>query len=473
MWRTPRSTASSLYKKQFSDDEKDVFFCHLNEIDHIHLLDDYGKAATQPEDDFIRKDPRTGRIITKETYEHSTCPKVTLFANFRQRSSMNSHQHQVCLNAMTKLGRADNSLSMSDRTDIRTYAQLSIERQAEKKQFLDFVKDEFYKRNIKNCFHLQPELNTFVTKRLQRSMQMALASMNDSFRLQSALPITHNGGSGDPIVVEHEKMIHRIGVALAINANKYSNPVQVSSSFLEHFYSNHGDVVVPIDEPFLQHHSVDVVINVKTITSIVTSAKIHSVDWNVPFKVTACEDKNVIIFDDKLPALSVSCLEKNRLAYKYGVKALVVLPKKKEVFSFEENLFIQRHPPTIAVSDTSNATNETAPSYKLWHFEEYLTKFCHSTASENTASDSNHIRRLWNIKRNGHNSCRMVIDSSEDYCEKRKDGTVKFINLSPKLEYQCEFGAEQMTLAELIEEWCALRFGPDTVVHRGKHYGQK
>lgn len=454
-----------MYAKKFSDDEKDVFFCHLNEIDHIHLLDNYGKNRLQTDGVFIRQDPRTGQVISKELLDHSTHSKVTLYGNFPQKSSMNSQQHEACLNAMAKLGSDENNISMTDRNNIRIYEQLKLERDNEKRKFLEFVKDEFYRRNIKNCYNLQPELDTFIKKRFEQSVESVLASNDKFYQLQSAIPISQNDDNGT-ISIDHEATIAESGIVFPINRNKYTNPVQLSCSFLEHFYSNHADIIVPLDQSLLERHSVDVVISLKTLTSILTSAKNLSTNWNVLFTVQPCEERNVIVFDEILPVPSFSCLEKNRLAYKYSVKAGVVVPKKKEIFSFDEKRFIQRPVHTITNHLASNSLQEIG--YKVWNFEEYLTKYFDSgSPNQNPSSDSNHIRRLWNIKRNNVDCCRMMIDSSHDFCEKEKNGTAKYAHLSPKLEYQCEFGAEVMTLSELISEWCALRFGPDTLIHRG------
>ncbi|KAG4070129.1 hypothetical protein HA402_013372 [Bradysia odoriphaga] len=474
LWKGSGSTTSSLYKKQFSDDEKDIFFCHLNEIDHIHLVDNYGLGNDLlTENVFIRTDPRTGQEVTKELYDHSNPSKAVLFANFPERSSMNSRQHQSCLNAIAMLRADPSDVSMSDRNDIRVYEQLTIERSKEKAKFYEFVKSEFYKRNIKNCYDLQTELNKFITKRWQDSVESASTTNNACYQLQSAIPISGAHNNGDvTVVVEHEKTIKQTGVVLMVNHNKYRNLVRLSCPFLNNFFSNIPEITSPLnplDESFIQSESVDVVISLKTLAAILTSASILSTDWNVTFTVKTYENKNVVIFDDLLPTLSLGCLEKNRLAYMHGVKASVVVPKKNEVFSFETNQFVERVDRTFNPNfiRQPQPLEEAVSNYKIWNYEEYLQKFGESVPSNQSLTlDTNHIRRSWKVKRNNEDCCRLVVDSSQDCCEKQKDGTVKHVNLSPKLEYQCEFGAEQMTLAELISEWCALRFGHDTITHR-------
>ncbi|XP_037032310.1 uncharacterized protein LOC119071532 [Bradysia coprophila] len=470
LWKGSGSAASSLYKKQISDDEKDIFFCHLNEIDHIHLLDNYGLGNDLPtENKFIRTDPRTGQEVTKELYYHGNPSKTVLFAQFPERSSMNSQQHQSCLNAIAKLRGDPSGVSMSDRNDIRVYGQLTIERNREKAKFYEFVKSEFYKRNIKNCYDLQTELNKFITKRWQDAVQSASTANNTCYQLQSAIPISRADSDGDA-TVEHEKTIKQTGVVLMVNPNKYRNLVRLSCPFLNHFFSNITEITLdPLDDSFIQSESIDVVISLKTLAAILSSARILSTDWNVTFTVKTYEDKNVVIFDDLLPALSLGCLEKNRLAFMHAVKANIVVPKKNEVFSFETNQFVERVDRTFDPNfiRQPQPLEESVSNYKIWEYEEYLQKFGASVpSSESLTLDTNRTRRLWKVKRNNVDCCRLVVDSSQDYCEKQKDGTVKHVNLSPKLEYQCEFGAEQMTLAELIAEWCALRFGPDTITHR-------
>lgn len=372
---------------------------------------------------------------------------------------MNSKQHQSCLNAIAKLRNDTSDASISDRDDIRTYAQLSTEIANEKKRFLDFVKDEFDKRNIKNCY-LQPELNKFITKRWTESIEKVLASNKSGYQLQSAIPISQSNCT-DEIKVQHEKTIRQTGVVLAVNCKKYNNPIRLSCAFLEDFFSNIADITVPLDQ-LISNQSVDVVISLKTLTSLLTYATDLSTDWCVTFTLTQCDNNKVIIFDELLPA-SLECLEKNRLAYKYSIKAAIAVPKKNEVFCFEENRFVERE----YELSTPSVLPDLPPTYKIWHYDEFLSKFTDPVSTNDSTADSNHIRRLWNIRHNNVD-CRLVIDNSQDFCEKQTDGRVTFINLSPKMEYQCEFGAEQMSVSELISEWCELRFGPNTITHRGK-----
>lgn len=411
----------------------------------------------------MRKDPRTGHEITKEFFDHTTVSKTTLFSNFPQQSSMNSKQHQSCLNAIAKLRNDTTDASISDRDDIRTYAQLSMERANEKKRFLDFVKDEFDKRNIKNCYDLQPELNKFITKRWTNSVEKVLASNKSCYQLQSAIPIGQSNCT-DEIKIEHEKTIQQTGVVLAVNSKKYSNPMRLSCAFLEDFFSNNADITVPLDQ-LISNHPVDVVISLKTLSSLLTYATDLTTDWSVTFTLTQRENNTVIIFDGLLP-VSLECLVKNRLAFQYSVKAAIAVPKKKEVFCFEANRFVER-PYELSTPSVLPDAPDSQPTYKVWHYEEYLNKFTDPVSTNNSTADSNHIRRLWNIRHNNVD-CRLVIDNSQDFCEKQVDGRVTFINLSPKIEYQCEFGAEQMSVSELISEWCELRFGPNTITHRGK-----
>lgn len=356
---------------------------------------------------------------------------------------------------------------MSDRSDIRTYAQLTNERTKEKTMFLEFVKSEFFKRNINNCHNLQPELNKFITKRWKDSIKNALTLNDNHYHLQSAIPLNQSIDN-DEFIIEFEKTVEEIGTVLAVNRNKYqSNAMQLSCPFLEYFFPSDVEVVISRGE-FSSTESYDVVISLTTLTSILSYAKDISIDWNVTFSLKKDDKKKVIVFDEILPQSSLGCLEKNRKAYKYGVTTAIVVPKKNEIFSFKENGFLKREPPIYDKSTTSILSCEPVSTYKACRFEEYLKKCADSISKVTQTADTNRIRRVWNIKRKNVDYCRLIIDSSQDFCEKQADGSAQFINLSPKIDYQCEFGAEQMSLLELISEWCELRFGPKTITDRGK-----
>jgi NMDA receptor-regulated gene protein 2 C-terminus len=88
-----------------------------------------------------------------------------------------------------------------------------------------------------------------------------------------------------------------------------------------------------------------------------------------------------------------------------------------------------------------------------------MMKKIHSSYKKKVGS--NEVTRTWKISK-GPLSLTLLIHQTDAYYTSSQVPA----NISIKLEYQTKFGAEQMTRDELLREWCAQRFSPDSTTLR-------
>lgn len=97
--------------------------------------------------------------------------------------------------------------------------------------------------------------------------------------------------------------------------------------------------------------------------------------------------------------------------------------------------------------------------YKAIGFDEFLQQLEENRKPVDPVQ-RNVSLQLWNLQ-DGDEQCRILVRTRTDCYESLRK--VKFyINISIKLEYQTEFGAEQMTKSELIREWTRQRLRPNS-----------
>lgn len=103
------------------------------------------------------------------------------------------------------------------------------------------------------------------------------------------------------------------------------------------------------------------------------------------------------------------------------------------------------------------------PPYILQRIEEYMTKFnsLHCSSKQDVPVKIFSIHNIFELSSKDQEILRLLIQTSPDAFN--EDGEIFF---SIKIEYQPEFGCEQMTKSELIKEWISLRFSPESIVKR-------
>lgn len=165
-----------------------------------------------------------------------------------------------------------------------------------------------------------------------------------------------------------------------------------------------------------------------------------------------------ITFRKPLPPLYLSGNDRKKIGSKYVLRT-TVCPKHTSVFSHSTKATID----SVTSSDEviECATKIDNP-YKLHSIDARYLEENDPTFGGNCSF------RIWTLS-NGNNTIRLMVPAKTDAFRIDGNGTdIEMVNLSSKLEFQAEFGAEVMTRAELLREWCHQYFRPDSITVRCK-----
>lgn len=105
-------------------------------------------------------------------------------------------------------------------------------------------------------------------------------------------------------------------------------------------------------------------------------------------------------------------------------------------------------------SDSQDFCAELIENFTKKTFARYIKK-----------AGTNEINQTWKMSI-GQLSFNLLVNNPNAYFMRRHDGSLVLANISIKLEHQIKFGAERMTRAELLREWCTQRFSPDSITLR-------
>lgn len=107
--------------------------------------------------------------------------------------------------------------------------------------------------------------------------------------------------------------------------------------------------------------------------------------------------------------------------------------------------------------------------------EQTSTEYKISTIDNQTKSifqKLKHLREMhvskdnvWNIEK-GTEKFKILLHKKTHYYMKNQFNTNVSVNISIKMEYQTKYGAEEMNMNELLNEWCHQRFNPNSVTCR-------
>lgn len=181
-----------------------------------------------------------------------------------------------------------------------------------------------------------------------------------------------------------------------------------------------------------------------------------SVQESVSIPNSMFQSDGLIIFEKPLPPLYRSGSARYKMGAKYAVRSCLARSANNVCDTIE-----------IDGGLPENATS----TYKLEQFDAYLKSY-HDKQPKADTMKGNKLFNIFQIGGDeneiGAETYRVLVTSKQDAYKTCPDGKTVFINYSPKIELQAEYGGEVMTKNELIREWCDLYFRPESITERGK-----
>lgn len=458
----------------------DVFHSNLLQIEPSHLTDYYQqqKARTAEQEQngtsestAPRKftDPRTQISIPTFTCDHrdiDLAARNILLGKCIETSKLSSSEHSACLEAIQNLKSDETALSTEDKANRSTFFTTIQTRYDEKTKFLEYLKRNYFGALSHRYHSVHPAIESFITHKWKRKLlQLYTDTASDSYRMSTALKI--NRQTDDEISTELVHQEHHGNVPRMLAD---ATTLRQSSENLLRTYQRHRSNLF---KKFIRDKSIEIA-NENQVNAIVPLSVIKlmlsdfDVEWSIRMKVKDGSSSSIlnptkeITFEKPMPPLYLSGNERKTIGSKYVLQA-TVCPLHTSAFCHSTKTAsdpVKNSDEVIECGGTASCIQ-----YELHTVDEIAAKYSNES---DPMSDGNCSFRIWDLS-NGHSTIRLMVPAKTDaFRAGEKDDDIEMVNLSSKLEYQAEYGAEVMTKSQLLREWCHQYFRPDSITVRCK-----
>uniref|UniRef100_A0A336K4Y8 CSON001455 protein n=1 Tax=Culicoides sonorensis TaxID=179676 RepID=A0A336K4Y8_CULSO len=459
-WKTPSCDEGNVNRFDgIFDDKNDVFHWHLNEISKLHeqnFCQNHNRSKIN-----VSSDPRNHHIIEKVVNHQMISNEcISVFKYFPSKSLLNEDEHLLQLNILLNKKKQKQHLFSLKGIDQDDNIRKSLKEKVlkENKLYCEFVKNYFLSNNIHRKKNVNPNvMRLFVNNwkiRVNKFVENHPKLFSQSYRLATA------------VTLKYDKM-HRKNIDFETNSIDSSKIFQPSNSkslftcnmikqrskgllfYLKKYYDENQNFEHLFDTNTKVENlgESDIIISMSSCLCLLQGYLNTYDDWFIPINIVTENSKKVVSIDKPFPRVKLGSHQKN-----YNIALDIV----KAISLYQTNSYIKSD---IAVNKVSNRFN-----YKIETLEKFMREF---NSKHENHSNVNALLTKNNVKISSERGS-LTLTTSFQY-DAIENG--KLIILSPKLEYQPEFGQEQMTQYELVKEWIYLKFSKDTIVKRIRmHY---
>lgn len=470
-------------RKNGEENLLDGFYNNLFEIDSAHLDEYQRQKATQAA---IEKktncekqkrafpDPRTNMEIPSYVCDYrdqNLVDRNVLLNSFIHASRISADQQRMCLDAIDKLNVPENELSNEERVNRTTYEATQRWRDEEKRNFLVFLEDHYRKNVSHRCHTVRPAIDRFVLQKWKKRLITLHQRMSKQrYHKLSALHFAESTKQQISVSCVHEEQ-HGVIPSMTTNSSRLVQSIQNLSKCSDR---NHcavrSEFINSKVEQLVQDHCINVVLPLSVIRILMHS---HTRNWMLPLTIKCSVPENFFnnrkhaIFGKPMPPLYMNGYERNRNANKYLLRSCCY-NNWHRVYDCNSKV----------ISDPSEDVNsderkEMDVKYELKEFDKYMQQF-HSHRNnqpEIQTKFSNVTFSVFDLTSDETDEkIRILVPSRHDAFKISDNGEPIFLNVSPKMEMQAEYGFEIMTNEELIREWSQQYFRPVSVTERSKRY---
>lgn len=429
--------------------------------------------------------------------------RIRFFDKFPTKSNLNSSDQLKCIRAITNINSKIKDISK--KMDEIIYYSLTNIRLKEEEIFQSFVKSYFLTNLSERYENLDSSFEEFVVNKWKKYLEFVRGLKTNFYNIQTALELDYSSGS--EVKCEFQRLYDGKGIIpriFLVLKKPFSENIKQTTTKMERMFDFHeqsnffsNDLIAL---KIALESECDFVITTESICCFLNN---FSESWNilVNIKNIAEDNKNIIFINNPLPKTFLSGIDRIKESFDFALKAKISFPTNNSSYisginksvkadkilkenivneeindSSEDDLVIDEVieektvvAPEIVTESMTEELSEELPKeieYKVVEFVEYL-KNKKTTTKMEEETGRNYSYRLWKISEEDFD-IKLLVKTNQDGCDKDEDGNYKFVNLSTKVEFKSEFGAEKMSREELIREWCNLYFRPGTVTQRGE-----
>ncbi|GAB0094993.1 hypothetical protein DMENIID0001_103190 [Sergentomyia squamirostris] len=432
-----------VYDCAFSDDEQDVFLCHINEINPEF----YGRS--------ISGAAQTSKARRATEQSSAGNGEIHLFRKFPTKSKIKRKIHISCIRILKKLEeQCLDSLPWQD-ADRKLFLSSVDVRKKEKAEFHEFVRNYFMTYLRHRILKIDQNLESILVDHWKMNVIKRVEERKvQNYQLQTALPMDHCLPEGEMLILNNPVEVFQSGTIPLLHLNFSNEEVIIldgKPEMLKTYLSETPRKTEDIIE-MARQQDVDFILPLESIEKFLSGDKKN---WIIPLNIQENYGKNVGILETPLPPLNMDTKQRNSDIYKYLFEMIAIAPidismdqSKSETVDMnsdsedESNLVIDDI--CTEVQTIKSDTINTPPDQK------HLQKI-----NQGMQRSQNCNYKLFTLGLE-QQSIRILLEMHQD--AQINEENAKRINFSLKIDYQTEFGAEEITLENLIHEWCLLYF---------------
>lgn len=454
----------------------DVFFCHLLDIDPLHLrhtcqetsqLNESTESGETRPRQFV--DPRTGVEITSHVCDYKNVDLETrniFLTSYIQASTLQKYEHVACLNAL-RCSKFTSNQSNEEQKNCKFYESSAMNRFEEKNLFLDKLREYYMAKLVKRFHDLPPSINYFITQNWKKQLiAMHRRMANAKYRLRTAISLQSS------VCTVKTNTIHQehLGNVPKMNTDTIEYLRQSFPNLMEAYHRRKNTHLLPVIrervKELAQEHGVDFVIPISILKRILSGRNGWSFCMTVRESAmsTTFNPKKEVIFEKPLPPTYLSGNERHKKGAKYLLHSCLN-QHPSCVYSHNDHTEKETGVDSVQDSDPTHGP-ETEVEYKISSCDEFMKKLAKSECSyENMTFTIIDIIGCEDSENDGE-TFKILVPAKQAAYNKKGDDGIEFVNYAAKIEFQAEYGAEVMTKDELIREWCDLFFRPKTNTER-------
>uniref|UniRef100_A0A182JWF4 Little elongation complex subunit 2 C-terminal domain-containing protein n=1 Tax=Anopheles christyi TaxID=43041 RepID=A0A182JWF4_9DIPT len=460
----PRSEGKLLEQASidFADYHNDIFNLHINEIDPMHQIEDISAADSalfMPLE--MPADPRTGQKVKQ--LEVKCVQPLLLFNKFPSGSVLTRQEHQHCLTVQNRINMRLPFNSPEEKKNYTRYLQLMEKLAPEKEMFDSFVRNYFNTNLLRRVQTIDPELNELVVKIWQAKVQERTVlerELGGTYVLMTVVPFfgrsenaTNVGFEPNGQEARETGTVRNLFTEKVVRCNSLKRIERVLNAFADEWTTvrcRRDEYLADVYNCLSELPDVSIAIPAGAFSLLLNYAQNTQEQWTIPFQIKMINGRHVLIMDSRLPPSRLSTHARKVKAYKLLVKSFMT--------------FLASGKPNNEMTKCATEDNSRADDvFKPLLFDEFMEKMVQKTLVQEKPRE-NRFYQPWKMKDQEEEHQMMVCYRQDCYESFRKMRV--FINISIKIEYQPEFGAEQMTLAELLQEWARQLLRPNSKTMR-------
>lgn len=458
----------------------DIFLCHLLEFDPLHYQHVHQKLEKPDADPNLTvnqfKDPRTGVEIPSYECNYKTNnnseSKNIFLRNYIQPSKLQTCEHSACLHALKLLNKDISQMTAQEKTNFSLYESTSNVRLEEKNAYLEKLRNHYLRKLSKRYHDVPPAIGYFINHIWKKQLVELYRGMaKNKYQLKTAVSLqsAEQRVTCDVLYQEHLGSVPRINAKnVEYLRESYPNLIDVYNARKStHLNASIKDKL----NELVENYGVEFVVPISILKCILS----HKKGWSFLMSVKESANSTIfnpikrIVFNKPLPPTYLSGNERYKKGAKYLIRSCFnrysqnVYHHSKQS---EQNLNIDAE--AIEYSSSLKANIE----YKVTTFDEFVKKYQKQEIPKENMSFTIFNVTGYDDMEDTNETIKVLVPTKLDAYDRDENQEVQFMNYSAKIEFQAEYGAEEMTKAELIQEWCDLYFRQNTITQRGPYFHQ-